>query len=163
MQNEIRESPIGSLALSTYVKLSRATETVSTNIHRHLLESGLTISQFGVLEALFHGGPQTMCDLGRKILRSTANLTTVVDNLEKLDLAHRQRPEEDRRQFIVHLTDKGRELISRLFPLHAAIITEEMGFLGPEELEELSRICRKLGKKEDPDAAPDPGHRPEDR
>lgn len=44
-------------ALSLYVKLVRASESVSARIHAHLSEAGLTVSQFGVLEALLHLGP----------------------------------------------------------------------------------------------------------
>ena len=45
------------LALNSYIKLSRAFETVTAAINGHLHEHDLTISQFGVLEALFHLGP----------------------------------------------------------------------------------------------------------
>ena len=68
-------------ALDLYIKLSRAAESVNQRVNRHLQEVNLTVSQFGVLEALYHLGPMTPGVLCDKILRSTGNLTLVIDNL----------------------------------------------------------------------------------
>ncbi len=132
-------------ALGSYVKLMRAAESVTARIHRHLGEVGLTISQFGVLEALFHLGPLSQVELGKKILKTSGNMTMVIDNLEQRGLARRERNVEDRRFFTVHLTDAGEKLIREFFPGHAAKITAEMSMLTPLEQEQLSRLCRKLG------------------
>jgi MarR family 2-MHQ and catechol resistance regulon transcriptional repressor len=132
-------------ALSTYVKLMRAAEAVSGRITRHLADSGLTISQFGVLEALHHLGPLCQRDIGKKILKSSGNITVVIDNLEKRGLVARVRGAEDRRFFSVQLTEEGEKLIAAIFPPHAEGIVREMGVLDEEEQLELGRICKKLG------------------
>ena len=75
-------------ALNLYVKLMRATNRATNAIHRHLQEDNLTHSQFAVLEALYHLGPLCQGELGEKILKSNANLTTVVDSLEKKSAGH---------------------------------------------------------------------------
>lgn len=72
-----------SLALSTYTKLVRAAESVTSRTSRLMTEAGLTLSQFGVLEALYHKGPLCQRDIAAKILKSTGNITLVIDNLEK--------------------------------------------------------------------------------
>lgn len=48
----------------------RATESLNQRLCRHLSEANLTISQFGVLEALLHLGPQNQKELGQKLLKS---------------------------------------------------------------------------------------------
>ena len=135
------------LALDTFIKLVRATETVSNRIHRHLAETDLTVSQFGVLEALFHLGPLNQRDLAEKLLKSGGNMTLVIDNLEKRELVKREREADDRRCIKVCLTQKGHQLISRIFPSHVAAVVNEIGILTPDEQKELGRLCRKLGKK----------------
>ena len=135
------------LALDTFIKLVRATETVSNRIHRHLAETDLTVSQFGVLEALFHLGPLYQRDLAEKLLKSGGNMTLVIDNLEKRELVKREREADDRRCIKVCLTQKGHQLISRIFPSHVAAVVNEIGILTPDEQEELGRLCRKVGKK----------------
>jgi len=138
-------------ALSAYVKLMRATEALSARIHRHLAEAGLTISQFGVLEAIYHVGPLSQAEIARKVLKSTGNITMVIDNLEKRKLVERQRSEEDRRFYSVRLTPQGKELIEGIFPRHAAKIVAELNILSSTEQETLGNLCRRLGLQEQPE------------
>jgi len=135
-------------ALDAYVKLMRAADTLAREAGARLAASGLTLSQLGVLEALLHVGPMCQKELGRKILRSTGNITLVVDNLERDGLVRRERGTEDRRYVTVHLTDRGRERIGDAFPEHARGIAEAMRSLDPAEQEELGRLCRKLGRSD---------------
>ncbi len=135
-------------ALNTYTKLMRAAESLTARAHKHLSSTGLTISQFGVLEALHHLGPLSQKDIGQKILRSSGNITMVIDNLEKRRLVQRERDVHDRRSFIVHLTDAGNKLIRKIFPPHAAVITGEMSALTAAEQKTLGDLCKKLGLRD---------------
>jgi MarR family transcriptional regulator, 2-MHQ and catechol-resistance regulon repressor len=101
-----------------------------------------------VLEALLHLGPLHACDLAAKLLRSSGNLTLVLDNLEKRNLVRRERGTADRRFISVHLTPGGRSLIEELFPRRVANIVARFGVLTAAEQEELGRLCRKLGRQE---------------
>ena len=132
-------------ALSAYVKLSRAAQAMETAAHRHLAAHNLTISQFGVLEALLHLGPLSQRRLAEKILRSSGNLTMVIDNLERDGLVRRERDPNDRRVMIVILTKAGENLIRDLLPTHVRGLTTLFGALEAEEIEELGRLSRKLG------------------
>lgn len=131
-------------ALNLYVKLMRASNRATGKIHGHLKDDNLTVSQFGVLEALFHLGPLSQGELGEKILKSNANLTTVVDSLEKKTLVVRTRSDEDRRRITVHLTESGRKLIARVFPRHAHVVEREFEFLSAGEKNTLSEILKKF-------------------
>ncbi len=135
-------------ALNAYIKLVRATESVSHRLHRHLESSKLTVTQFGVLEALFHLGAMHQRDLAEKLLKSGGNITLVIDNLEKRQLVKRDRELGDRRCISVSLTPAGKQLISDLFPAHVNAIAEQMSILSLDEQTELGRLCKKLGKQE---------------
>jgi len=134
-------------ALNTYTKLMRAAESVTSRVHRVLSEPKLTISQFGVLEALYHKGPLCQRDIASKILKSTGNITLVIDNLEKQSLVRRVRDDEDRRYFTIHLTEAGAALIARVFAAVEAAIVTEMALLSENEQELLGSLCKKLGLK----------------
>ena len=136
------------LALGTYVKLMRAANSGRNYASRSLIGTGLTLTQFAVLEALYHLGPMALSDIAQKVLTTGGNLTMVVGNLEKQGLAGRQRCLEDRRVLIVVLTAKGKALIRRTFSQHAAAITGFLSILNPEEQGRLGELCRKLGKQE---------------
>ncbi len=133
-------------ALDSYIKLMRAADSIAARIERLLKVQGLTISQFGVLEALYHLGPMCQRQLGTKLLKSNGNITTVAENLERRELIRRVRSEEDRRFVTVHLTERGEGLIREIFPGHVRTIQGEMNHLSPSDLEELGRLCRELGR-----------------
>ena len=132
-------------ALNAFIKLVRAAQSVSGRVESHFSDIGLTVSQFGALESLYHLGPLNQKALAKKILKSTGNITMVVDNLEKRGLAERVRDEHDRRHYSVRITPKGAALISSFFPGHVARIVSEMGALTRSEQEELDRLCKKVG------------------
>jgi MarR family 2-MHQ and catechol resistance regulon transcriptional repressor len=140
-------------ALDAFIKLTRAADSIGTRAHGALRGQGLTVSQFGVLEALYHLGPLCQGELAGKLLKSGGNLTTVVDNLENRGLVERQRRPGDRRYVLVQLTPEGRHRIGALFPTHAARITAEMAALTGKEQELLGRLCRKLGRATHDEAA----------
>jgi len=145
MKTRYRGNKAETRALSTYVKLMRAAESVTARTHRHLSSTGLTVSQFAVLEALYQLGPLSQREIGQKILRSSGNITMVIDNLEKNGWVRRERNEVDRRFFIVHLTDNGYNLINKIFPPHAAVIAKDLGVLTAAEQDALGQLCKKLG------------------
>jgi len=136
-------------ALSAFINLLRAANSLHTRQSRRLSETHLTSSQFGVLEALYHLGPLTQKELSQKLLKTGGNMTMVVDNLEKHEQVQRRRGTEDRRTVTVRLTRRGRRLIERIMPLQAAGIHEDLNRLTAREQGQLRALCRKLGKQED--------------
>ncbi len=132
-------------ALNTYIKLVRAVNSLNSRLNENLQKLKLTESQFGVLEALYHIGPLNQRELGNKLLKTGGNITMVVDNLEKRGLVKRERGEKDRRFFTVNLTNHGRELIEKIFPLHLDAILNEMKKLQPQEQIQLQKYCKIIG------------------
>ena len=135
-------------SLNTYTKLMRAAESVTSRTSRKMAEHDLTISQFGVLEALLHKGAMCQRDVAAKILKSTGNITLVIDNLEKQGLVRRERSVEDRRYYSIVLTDTGRDVIEKAFAEVEAAVVTEMSALTEEEQVTLGQLCKKLGLRE---------------
>ncbi|MGH9758309.1 MAG: MarR family winged helix-turn-helix transcriptional regulator [Candidatus Acidiferrales bacterium] len=133
-------------ALNAYINLIRASDSVLSRTTPGIEAWGLTMGQFGVLEALLHLGPMCQKSLGEKLLRSGGNITVVVDNLEKRGWVRRERQTDDRRMIVIHLTPRGRHLIARVFPGHAREIAGLIKILTAREQRELRRICGKLGR-----------------
>lgn len=135
------------VALNLYTRLMRSTNVVSEKMHLHLRDHQLTISQFGVLEAIYHLGPLCQKDLGKKILKTSGNITLVIDNLEKRNLVVREKDPADRRRFTINLTPKGTDLIKKIFPKHSKITESIFSVLNTEEQNQLGEILKKLGMK----------------
>ncbi len=132
-------------ALEVFIKLVRASETLNARLQASLAEEGITLGQLAVLEALLHLGPMCQRALGRKVLRSDANVTTVLDNLERGGFIRRVRSAEDRRLVNVELSEAGRARIGGIFPGHVRRIAEGFSCLSAVEQKELARLCKKLG------------------
>lgn len=146
MATHFAGDPREARALDAYIKLSRASGTIDGLLATNLARLGLTGGQLGVLEALMHLGALSQGELGRKLLRSGGNVTTVIDNLERRGLVARTRNRADRRVVTVDLTKAGRRLIEKVFPVHARAVAQAMETLTAAEQEELGRLCRKLGR-----------------
>jgi MarR family 2-MHQ and catechol resistance regulon transcriptional repressor len=135
-------------ALDVYIKLQRAAETVMTRTTAHLADYDLSVSQFAVLEALYHLGVLSQRELATKLLQSTGNISTVLKKLERRGMISRERDSKDNRYMQVCITDAGKEILKRCFEPHVRGIVMELSILTANEQEELARLCRKLGLQE---------------
>ncbi len=148
MPTHFKGSPEQVLALDTYIKFTRAMNSLESRLNRSQALKTLTGTQFGVMEALLHLGPMSQSEIGGKLLKSGGNITLVIDNLEKCGLVLRQTGAKDRRVTTVSLTAKGREMIDAIFPAQLAAIVRELGVLTADEQKMLGRLCKKLGTQD---------------
>jgi len=139
-------SPEEERALRLWIALARSTSTFSRAVGGRVSEYGLTLPQFGVLEALHHLGPLPLGELAEKLLVTGGNVTYVMDRLEEQGLVSRTRCGKDRRVVWACLTEEGRTLITEVFPGHASFIRELASVLEPDEQELLRELLKKLGK-----------------
>ena len=131
--------------LNTFVKLVRGTETMLYRTHLPMMEKGMTLSQFQVLEVLYHLGPLFQRDIAQKILKTTGNLTMVINNLSKRNLVKKVQDETDRRYQIISLTAKGKKLMEEFFPIHLKALLADFEVLTAEEQDQLAYLCKKIG------------------
>jgi MarR family 2-MHQ and catechol resistance regulon transcriptional repressor len=134
-------------SLNSFIKLTRAADSVRSRILSTVNTNEITESQFYVLDSLYHSGPLTQKDIGEKVFRSGGNITLVIDNLEKLGYVKRVRGKDDRRYFTIHLTKAGKNLMDRIFPNFLSAVKNEMNILGDNDHKELQKLCKKVGVK----------------
>jgi MarR family 2-MHQ and catechol resistance regulon transcriptional repressor len=132
--------------LDTFIKLTRCTNSLLARLAGRNSISDLTYSQFAVLEALYHLGHLTQGEVSSKILKSTSNITTVLDNLERDGLVRRERDAKDRRVIHVHLTEAGQGKVEAVLPAHVAALVDEFKVLSASEQATLGELCKKLGR-----------------
>ena len=104
MPTHYQGSPQAVQALDTFIKFTRAANAFEARLFAHQEIEDLTPSQFGILETLLHLGPLCQGEVSAKLLKSTGNVTLVLDNLEKRGLVRRVRETEDRRMVKIYLT-----------------------------------------------------------
>ncbi len=133
-------------ALKLWVVLSRAYASLAAHAAADVARHGLTIAEFGVLEALHHKGRMLLGEVQRSLLVSSGGVTYLVDRLEKRGLVRRDRCDEDRRARYAVLTDAGTALVREIFPQHGEAIARAMAGLTHEEQVEAARLLRALGR-----------------
>ncbi len=131
--------------LKIIIGLHRVANTIDRQTSRIASEYDLTIGQFGVLEALYHKGDMTVGEVQEKILSSSGTIPLIINNLAKRGYLVRVQDKNDRRRCILHLTQKGQELISQVYPENEAKIIEMMAAWTDEEKTQLAVLLKKFG------------------
>lgn len=130
--------------LKLVIALMRTTTGDNRRMLNFLAHYNLTQAQFGVLEALYHLGDLKICELLEKTLSTSGNMTVVVKNLEKNGLVERIQCTEDKRSYLIHITDEGRALIDEIFPPHLEHLRFFFSRLSMEEKDQLMYLLKKL-------------------
>ena len=133
------------VALKLWVVLSRAHAAVAEHARAHVATHGLTLPEFGIMEALHHKGDLLLGELQEKILVTSGGVTYIVDRLVEKGMVERRECTEDRRARYAALTARGKTLMRRIFPEHAEWLEAAVGGLTPAEQKEAISLLKTLG------------------
>ncbi len=136
--------------------MNRTAGRIHEHLRRQVEDHGLTLTEFGVLEALLHKGPLSHGDIANRVLLASSSITYVIDKLEDRGLLRRRPSEEDRREKLAELTPKGRTKIEVAFPEHTAVIDNLMADLSLEEKRETASLLRRVARRADEHEASSP-------
>jgi MarR family 2-MHQ and catechol resistance regulon transcriptional repressor len=125
--------------------MSRAHSAIAAHAAADVSRHGLTLAEFGILEALYHRGSMLLGELQRRILVSSGGITFLVDRLTAKGLVERRHCDSDRRARYASLTPAGEALVAGIFPEHAAAVTRAMSGLEPDRQQELADCLREMG------------------
>ena len=133
-------------ALKLWVVLARALSSVQAHLQESVTRHDLTLTEFAILEVLYHKGPLLLGEVQRRILVSSGGVTYLVDRLTQKGFVERRDCPQDRRARYAALTPEGEALIERIFPDHAACIEKAMSGLSTEEQRTATELLRTLGR-----------------
>ena len=109
---------------------------------------GLTDVQINVLMLLGHqageGEGLTQSQLSDMMLVNRANVTGLIDRLERAGLVGRTTDPADRRSNVVRLTRRGRKLMEKVEPEYGREVARIMGALKPAEQKGLIRLLERV-------------------
>lgn len=117
---------------------------------------GTTDVQFNVMMLLHYQaderGGLMQVDLSHMMLVNRANITSLIDRMEHSGIVKRNAVPEDRRYYLVQLTEKGEKLLQSVEPGYMALIDDMMSGLDDQEqghlIGMLERVREKLGRFE---------------
>jgi len=132
-------------SIHTWLVLMKAHRTLTRHAKRSIEAVDMCLSDFAILEALLHKGPQSVRELGRRIELTSGAMTTAIDRLEARRLVTRVDDATDRRAWLIHLTPAGQALIKKVFAGHEAAMERAMRGLSKAERATLTDLLKRLG------------------
>ena len=132
--------------LKTITILFRATDSFSKAIQRDVKRYGLNVTEFGILEALYHKGKMSIKELLEKVLITNSSMSYVIEQLIRKDYLRKSKSQTDGRSFQLDLTTKGSNLMEGAFLEHKKHMRNIVEVLTTKEEEELKRLLKKVGK-----------------
>ena len=100
-------------SLKLWIELLRYSNKLEQLIDDKLRQNyGQNISRFDVLSQLVREQEDglTVGELAGRLIASKGNITGLLDRMKKDDLIQKQAKSDDRRSYLVHITDKGLKL-----------------------------------------------------
>jgi MarR family transcriptional regulator, 2-MHQ and catechol-resistance regulon repressor len=131
-------------ALDLWEKLSKSYDKIRKVQSKQMFEQKLTTPQFGVLEILNKVGPVPLKKISEEMMVTGANITCVVENLEKEGYVKRVPSKEDRRVIHAELTPTGKSKIDSIMPAYAESMASVVASLNDHEQKELIKLLGKI-------------------
>lgn len=133
------------LELKIFIGMSRALSKINKATSKIYTKYGLTSGQFAVLEALYHKGDLSVGEVQDKILSSSGTIPIIVKNLQKEDLLEKNNDNRDKRRIMLHITEKGRDLMDIVYPENEATIISMINIWSEEEQKQILKHMKKFG------------------
>src|SRR6476620_12253266 len=102
-------------AVHTLLVVMKAHRTLARHATRSIEALDMCFSDFAILEALLHKGPQSVRELGRRIDLTSGSMTAAIDRLEARHLVSRADHATGRRAWGIRLTPAGKAGIIKVF------------------------------------------------
>jgi MarR family transcriptional regulator, lower aerobic nicotinate degradation pathway regulator len=139
------EEPPYRLAEQVGHLLRRAHQRASAIFQERIGNRNLTPTQFAVLATLLENRPLSQNQLGRETAMDPATIQGVVARLRERDLIDRIPAPQDRRRFLIRLTDKGSALVDSAIADARRVTQETLAPLSREEQATFLALLRRLG------------------
>ncbi len=126
--------------------MSRATRTLTTLVNHNFIKAGfdVTCEQWSVLVNLGKKNGQSQQDLADITCKDKTTMTRLIDNMEKHNLVVRIPDKGDRRQKLIYLTKKGRDLQDRLTILIQRTLGEAQKSIKINDLETCKKVLNQV-------------------
>lgn len=140
------ENVKNNLSMDLWRELSSTFEIIGKSHNKRMSNFNLTTPQYNVLDTLSAEGKMSLKTISQRLNVTGANITCVMDNLEKRNYAERIPSKDDRRIINAELTQEGEKMVKKLTPLYLESINEETKKLSDNEKKTLIKLLSKLKK-----------------
>ena len=140
--------PLTLLAHEALLNIYYSASCLKKKAGEFLRPFGLTDVQFNLMMLLKYQGDHeeglSQAQLSSMMLVNRANVTSLIDRMEKVDLVVRTHTPSDRRTNIVKLTSRGKDLLARIEPLYTKEVKRIMAALKQDEQKAVIEMLEKI-------------------
>jgi len=137
------------LPLELWQGISAIYRTAVKRLNSRLSEDRISFSQFSILRAIGKFGPMPMNKLGEHMLVAPANITGLVDRLERKGYVERRRDRRDRRLLKIELTERGRRIHDKVIEQFWTYVRNVFSSLSENERVVLLGLLARIRKSVD--------------
>lgn len=124
-------------------RLYTATRLVVQAYTPMLSDLGITYPQYLVLMVLWEKDNQPVNDIAHRLLLETNTVTPLLQRMEKLGIINRKKGETDKRQQIVSLTEKGKNMEEKAYELVPAGMGKRLSAC-PLKIDDYQHLAQEL-------------------
>lgn len=124
--------------------MNRITRNYNEGMSAVMETAGLTVPKMRALSVLMARGALPLGDLAVLAISEQSTMSRIVDQMERDGLVSRTPSQSDHRVRVVDLTQDGRALHDRLWPIFAAGQDKLLGTLTEDERRQLLGLLRKI-------------------
>lgn len=146
--NRLTSYPLDFQAMSVVTNLYRAAQLLRVEMEREVLSPyKLSWTGFSLLYNLWIWGAMETRKLAKSMGVTVATVSSISNTLERKELCSREVDSRDRRLVLLHLTDKGKEVIEELYPKFNQGEKDFASVLNSDEQKFLTQLLRRLCKR----------------
>lgn len=136
------------LSIRAVIELGEAAQALEDIMSTHLARFGLSLPKFKALVELHMAGDRGLnqSELSKKMKVSRANITGLIERMEKDGLVTRKNHPTDRRAFHVSLSERAEGMVNAFLPAHNDFMHRAMSGLECSEKEALIALLGKMKK-----------------
>jgi DNA-binding MarR family transcriptional regulator len=131
----------------------------SRRFAERVAEIGLTAPDAGLLRKIALDPGVSQQGLAEHLGVMPSRMVALVDELEAKGIIERRRSTEDRRNYALHLTERGLQVLGELSRVAAEHEESLCGALNKEERVQLRDFCRRIAEEQGLTAGVHPGYR----
>jgi len=144
MGKDITYKPKTQLALNVLFSIGNASNLIQEKTNSYIKSTGLTASQFAIIDILGHNGSMKISEIYSKMLIKSGNRTMILDSLEDKSFIKRVFSKNDRREIIIELTVSGKKFFNENYEAYSSFVEKTLSPLLQGEQKELVAMLKKL-------------------
>lgn len=134
------------LSYAVLETIYRSSNLLNVELGKIFKEYNLIGTEFGIMEAIYSLGPQTIQEIAKRALLTSGGMTYTKKQMIAKNLIYEELCEEDKRVSYLHLTDEGKKLIIKVLEKHDIYLDKLLSKLSAEEKKQIARLLRKIYK-----------------